>query len=127
MFIGKGVLTRRVSEAFLIVMDPGGYVGEKPTLLSGWVILVSIHFDSSNYRAFYWQLARAFVRLATLETVLPLIFIILNAGVMLQHKTLLNRSMGKDFCRRSGRDITFLTGLYICICYRMFRWFDHES
>ena len=31
MCIGKGVLTRRVSEAFFIVMDPGGYEGEKRT------------------------------------------------------------------------------------------------
>ena len=29
--IGKGVLTRRVSKAFILVMDPGGYGGEKRT------------------------------------------------------------------------------------------------
>ena len=28
MCIGKGVLTRRVSEAFFIEMDPGGYGGD---------------------------------------------------------------------------------------------------
>ena len=30
MCIGKGVLTRHVSEAFFIMTDPGGYEGEKP-------------------------------------------------------------------------------------------------
>ena len=48
----------------------------------------------------YWHLARAVLGFATLETVPIFIFIILNAGVTFQHKTLLNRSMfnlGKDF------------------------------
>ena len=48
----------------------------------------------------YWHLARVVLGFATLETVPPFIFIILNASVTFQHKTLFNRSMfniGKDF------------------------------
>lgn len=66
----------------------------------------------------YWPLARAVLWLATLETVLPFIFTILNAGVMFQHKALLNRSMlnmGKDFLQITWR-YNFLNGAVIVSC-----------
>ena len=39
----------------------------------------------------YWHLARAVLGFATLETVSPFIFNILNAGITFQNKTLPNR------------------------------------
>ena len=59
----------------------------------------------------YRHLARAVLGFTILETVPTFIVIILNAGVTVQHKTLLNRSMfniGKDiFCK--SRRVIFLS------------------
>ena len=53
MCTGKGVLTRRVSEAFFIVMDPGGYGGEKRNVIiclgnPGYSFRGYLSFDGSE-------------------------------------------------------------------------------